>query len=131
MGTANNALMPSKRTWKQYGGSGLWVSDWYSEIAKHADKLTIFKSCWADGLNHVGSVCQMNTGSSLARRPSTGARTNYGLGNVNYNLPAFDVQADAGAVIGGAKSWGEGFLAASQQGVLLRREGPPIFNLAP
>src|SRR5262245_57245276 len=131
MGTANNSLMPSKRTWKQYGTSGLWVSDWYSEIAKHADKLTIFKSCWADGLNHVGSVCQMNTGSILAGRPSMGAWTNYGLGNVNDNLPAFVILTDAGEVIGGSKNWSAGFLPASLQGVLLRREGPPIFNLAP
>ena len=27
-GTSNNGLMPSKRTFKQYGQSGLWVSDW-------------------------------------------------------------------------------------------------------
>ena len=131
MGTANNSLMPSKRAWKQHGQSGLWVSDWYSEVAKHADKLTIFKSCWADGLNHVGSVCQMNTGSILAGRPSMGAWTNYGLGNVNDNLPSFVILTDAGEVIGGAKNWSAGFLPASLQGVLLRREGPPIFNLKP
>src|SRR5450755_5149582 len=29
MGTASNTLMPSSRTWKQYGQSGMWVSDWY------------------------------------------------------------------------------------------------------
>ena len=28
-GTGDNTLMGSKRTWKQYGKSGLWVSDWY------------------------------------------------------------------------------------------------------
>src|SRR5262249_36499698 len=32
MGTSNNTLMPSKRTWKQHGQSGLWVSDWLPEI---------------------------------------------------------------------------------------------------
>ena len=31
MGTGDNTLMPSKRTWKQYGQSGIWVSDWYPE----------------------------------------------------------------------------------------------------
>src|SRR5207245_2897104 len=105
MGTANNSLMPSKRAWKQYGQSGLWVSDWYPELARHADKLTIFKSCWADGLNHVGSVCQMNTGSILAGRPSLGAWTNYGLGNITESLPAFVVLTDAGEVVGGSKNW--------------------------
>src|SRR5215471_5529673 len=32
-GTGDNTLMASKRTWKQYGQSGLWVSDWYPNVA--------------------------------------------------------------------------------------------------
>src|SRR5262245_45001595 len=32
-GTSHNGLMPSKRTFKQYGQSGAWVSDWYPNIA--------------------------------------------------------------------------------------------------
>src|SRR6516162_5917143 len=89
MGTADNTLMPSKRTWKQHGQSGIWVSDWYPEIAKHVDDLCVIRSCWADGLNHVGSVCQMNTGDILAGRPALGAWVNYGLGTENQNLPGF------------------------------------------
>ena len=96
MGTAGNQLMPSKRVWTQHGESGLWVSDWYPEIAKHADDLAMFHSCWADGLNHVGSVCQMNTGSILAGRPSMGAWVTYGLGTGNENLPTFVILTDAG-----------------------------------
>ena len=63
MGTADNTLMPSKRKWNQFGESGLWVSDWYPHTAQHVDKLAVIRSCVADGLNHVGSVSQMNTGS--------------------------------------------------------------------
>src|SRR5713226_1949615 len=113
MGTGNNAIMPSQRTFKQYGQSGIWVSDWYPEIAKHVDKMSVFKGCWADGLNHVGSMCQMNTGSILAGRPSMGAWVNYALGSANENLPSFVVLTDAGEVIGGAKNWSAGFLPAS------------------
>src|SRR3989454_4846358 len=131
MGTAGNTIMPSKRTWKQYGQSGLWVSDWYQEIAQHADELAMFQSCWADGLNHVGSVCQMNTGSILAGRPSMGAWVTYGLGTANQNLPTFVILTDAGEVLGGPKNWSAGFLPASYQGTLLRREGTPIFHLTP
>ena len=50
---------------RQRGESGLWVSDWYPHIARHTDDLAVILACWADGLNHVGSVCQMNTGSSI------------------------------------------------------------------
>ena len=131
MGTASNTLMPSTRTWKQYGQSGMWVSDWYPEIANHVDDLTMFRSCWADGLNHVGSVCQMNTGSILAGRPSMGAWVTYGLGSANNNLPTFVILTDAAEVLGGPKNWSSGFLPASYQGTLFRREGAPILDLAP
>ena len=131
MGTGNNAIMPSLRTFKQHGQSGIWVSDWYPEIAKHVDKMSVFKGCWADGLNHVGSMCQMNTGSILAGRPSMGSWVNYALGSANENLPSFVVLTDAGEVIGGAKNWSAGFLPASFQGTLLRNTGVPILNLAP
>lgn len=131
MGTADNTLMPSKRTWKQHGESGLWISDWLPHTAKHADKLSVIRSCWADGLNHVGSVCQMNTGDILAGRPSLGAWANYGLGAINENLPAYVVMTDGGEPLGGPKNWSGGFLPASYQGTLFRSEGPPIFHLLP
>jgi hypothetical protein len=131
MGTADNGLMPSQRTWKRYGQSGIWVSDWYSNVARHVDDMTVIRSCWADGLNHVGSVCQMNTGSILAGRPSMGAWTLYGLGTANDNLPAFVILTDAGEVLGGAKNWSAGFLPATYQGAQFRNGPTPIFHLAP
>src|SRR5712692_9823266 len=129
MGTSNNTLMPSKRAFNQYGQSGIWVSDWYPNIAQHVDDMAVIRSVWADGLNHVGSVCQMNTGSILAGRPSMGAWVTFGLGTANQNLPTFVILTDAGEVLGGPKNWSAGFLPASYQGTLLRREGTPIFHL--
>lgn len=131
MGTANNTLMRSKRTFKQYGQSGIWVSDWYSHIAEHADDIAVLRSCWANGLNHVGSVTQMNTGDILAGRPSLGAWTTYGLGSANENLPAFVIMSDAGDPVGGPKQWSSGFLPATFQGTKFRAEGTPIFHLSP
>jgi hypothetical protein len=130
MGTASNTLLASKRTWKQHGQSGLWISDWYPHIAQHADDLCVIRSCWADGLNHVGSVCQMNTGSILAGRPSLGSWTTYGLGSANEDLPSFVILTDDKEVIGGFKNWSSGFLPATYQGTLLRNEGAPILDLA-
>jgi len=131
MGTGNNTLMPAKRKWKQYGQSGMWVSDWYPEIAQHVDEMTMFRACWADGLNHVGSVCQMNTCSILAGRPALGAWVTYGLGSANQNLPTFVVLTDASEVVGGPKNWSAGFLPATYQGTQLRNEGAPILDLVP
>ena len=131
MGTANNTLMPSKRSWKQHGESGLWVSDWYPHVAKHVDDMTVFRSCTADGLNHVGSVCQMNTGSILAGRPALGCWTTFGLGSANQNLPTYVVLKDARRLVGGAKNWSSGFLPASYQGTRFHRGDTPILDLTP
>jgi hypothetical protein len=78
MGTGGNNLLASKRKFKKHGQSGLDFSDWLPHLATCADEFTHLRACWADGLNHVGSVCQMNTGSILAGRPSLGAWALYG-----------------------------------------------------
>ena len=128
MGTSNNTLMPSRRTFKQYGESGIWVSDWYPNIAEHVDDLAVVRSVWADGLNHVGSVCQMNTGSILAGRPAMGAWTTYGLGSANRNLPSFVILLDAQEPVGGPKNWSSGFLPATYQGTRIGGESPAVLK---
>jgi len=131
MGTGSNTIMPSSRIFKQHGQAGTWVSDWYPRIAEHVDDIAVLRSCWADGLNHVGSVCQMNTGDILAGRPALGAWTTYGLGTANKNLPSFVVLADDREPLGGGKNWSSGFLPASFQGTQFRTGDTPILNLKP
>jgi hypothetical protein len=131
MGTASNSIMPTQRTFKYHGQSGIPVSDWLPHIAEHVDDLAVLRSCWADGLNHVGSVRQMNTGSVLAGRPSMGAWVTYGLGTSNRNLPSFVVLTDEKEVVGGPPNWGSGFLPATYQGTLFLRGSTPIFHLKP
>jgi len=130
-GTAKNGLMPTKRTFKQYGQSGIWVSDWYPHIAEHVDDLAVIRSCWQDGINHLGGVTQMNTGSILSGRPSLGAWVNYGLGSGNRNLPSFVVLLDDRDPIGGAKQWTAGFLPATYQGTQFRQGDTPLLHLKP
>ena len=131
MGTASNTLMASRRTFARHGESGIWVSDWYPEIAKHVDDMSVILSCKADGLNHVGSVCQMNTGDILAGRPSMGAWVTYGLGSANQNLPTFVILVDEKEPLGGPKNWSSGFLPASYQGSLFRAGDTPLLYLKP
>jgi Protein of unknown function (DUF1501) len=131
MGTADNPLLPTLRTFRPYGQSGTPVSDWYPNIAHHVDEMTVIRSCWADGLNHVGSVCQMNTGAILAGRPAMGAWVTYGLGAANQNLPTFVILLDDKEPVGGTKNWSAGFLPASYQGTQFRPEKVPILDLAP
>jgi hypothetical protein len=130
MGTGGNTLLASKRTFRKYGQSGLEFSDWLPHMATCADDFAVLRACHADGLNHVGSVCQMNTGSLLAGKPSLGAWALYGLGTLNQNLPGFVVFAEGGAEpLGGARNWGTGFMPATYQGTLFRNGPMPILNL--
>jgi len=127
MGEKNTALLACKRTWKQYGQSGLWISDWFSKVGEHADDLAILHSCASDGINHAGGVCSMNTGSVFGGRPSLGAWVSYGLGTENKNLPGFVVIKDSeGTVVNGVRNWGSGFMPAVYQGVEFNADGVPI-----
>ena len=131
MGVGGNNLLASRRTFAQHGQAGTWVSDWYPHVAGIVDEIAVVRSCWADGVNHVGSVCQMNTGSILAGRPSLGSWVTYGLGTEDRDLPAFVVMTDAAEPIGGPTNWGNAWLPATYQGTPFRRSGPPILHLAP
>ena len=132
MGEQRSPLLASPRTWMQHGQGGLWISDWLPHIARHADDLCVLRSCQADGLNHVSSVCQMNTGSLFAGRPSLGSWVTYGLGTENDNLPAFMVLLDEKQrPHGGSRNWGTGFMPATYQGVEIVPGEESIPNLHP
>jgi hypothetical protein len=131
MGEVNAPLMPSKRKWQQHGQNGLWVSDWFPHTAECVDDMCVVRSCYSDAINHSGGVCQMNTGSVFAGRPSLGSWVTYGLGTENQNLPAFVVLEDnAGSVVNGPRNWGAGFMPAVYQGTALSSGEQPIRFLA-
>lgn len=127
MGETKSPLLECKRTWKQRGQSGLWISDWFERVAEHADDLAVIHSCASSGINHAGGVCSMNTGSVFGGRPSLGAWASYGLGTENQNLPGFVVIKDSEAtVVNGVRNWGTGFMPAVYQGVEFNSDGVPI-----
>jgi hypothetical protein len=130
--TAFTNLLASKRTFAQHGQSGIWVSDWLPEIAQCVDDIAVVRSCYADGLNHVGSICQMNTGSILGGRPSMGSWLLYGLGSPSQNLPGYVVLTDFPEdPPGGNRNWSTGFMPARYQGTKLREGATPILYVAP
>jgi hypothetical protein len=133
MGEFHSPVLAPNRKWAQHGQSGTWVSDWLPHIATCVDDLAVIRSCWSNGLNHVGGVCQMNTGSVLGGRPSLGSWVTYGLGTENQNLPGFVVMQDnaGGQVAGGPRNWGAGFIPAAFQGTRLGGGVEPIANLRP
>ena len=132
MGEFSSPLLGCQRKFQQHGESGIWVSDWLPKIAECVDDMAVIRSCWADGINHSSGVCQMNTGSTLAGRPSLGSWVSYGLGTENQDLPAFVVlQENPTPVINGPRNWSAGFMPAAYQGVRLSTGAEPIPNLNP
>jgi hypothetical protein len=130
--TAYTPLLASKRAFKQHSKSGIWVSDWYPEIAACVDDIAVIRSCKADGLNHVGSVCQMNTGSILGGRPCLGSWTLYGLGSACDNLPGYVVMLDNPEdPPGGSRNWSTGFMPPTYQGTKFRDGPQPVLHLTP
>lgn len=129
---ATNPLLGPLRPFRPRGESGLEISDFLPNIAKHADKLCVLRSCHGDSVNHPQSVYQMNTGSILMGKPSLGSWAAYGLGTENQNMPAFVVLPDPGnGVKGGPPAWGSGFLPATYQGTMIRPGKNPILHLRP
>lgn len=131
MGEKRAPLLASPRRWTRHGESGLPASDWIPHIGTCMDDIAVIRSCWTNGINHAGGVCQMNTCINFAGRPSLGAWIDYGLGSANENLPAFVVMCDnPGRPVNGPRNWGSGFMPASHQGVRINgTDKEPIRNL--
>lgn len=124
-------LLASRRSFRQYGSSGAWVSDLLPWTAGVVDELSIIKTCRTELFNHAPAKLFMNTGSGQFGRPSMGAWVTYGLGSECDNLPGFVVlQSGPRGPRGGAVLWGSGMLPSSYQGVPLRNQGDPILNLS-
>jgi len=124
-------LMKSPFSFKQYGKSGAWVCDKYTNIAKHVDDIAFVKSLFTESNDHVPALYQMNTGVARAGLPTAGAWITYGLGSENQNLPGFVVLGNNQGIKGGPVNWSAGFLPTTYQGTLFRSQGSPILNLKP
>lgn len=107
-------LLGSPWKFTQQGRSGLWISELFPEVAKHADDLCLIRSMHTDLPNHPQAVLAMHTGTAQFIRPSLGAWTLYGLGTTNENLPGFITINPAPQ--GGARNYGSAFLPAIYQG---------------
>ncbi len=124
-------LMKSPFSFKQYGKSGAWVCDKYTNVAKHVDDFAFIKSLYTESNDHVPALYQMNTGVARAGLPTAGAWITYGLGSENQNLPGFVVLGNTAGIKGGPVNWSAGFLPTTYQGTLFRSQGSPILNLKP
>jgi hypothetical protein len=108
-------LLKSPWKFRQYGESGLPVSELFPNVARHVDDLCIVRSVHGTNPAHGGAVLKLHTGTDQFVRPSMGAWVTYGLGTENENLPAF-ITICPTLAHGGVNNWGAAFLPAYCQG---------------
>jgi hypothetical protein len=115
---------------KQYGESGLWISELLPHFQRVADEVSILKAVNTDQFNHGPAQLLMHCGTPRLGRPSMGSWVTYGLGSENSNLPGFIVLTSGGNNPDAGKSvWGSGFLPSVYQGVQCRSEGEPVLYI--
>ena len=126
-------LLATKRTWKQHGETGAWVSDLLPNLSKQVDQIAFLKGCKTEGSTHVISSLKLHTAGLVPGRPALGAWVQYALGSSNPDLPAFVVLPTGKGAAGGGRGqviWSSGFLPAAYQGTAFRQGDSPILHLA-
>jgi hypothetical protein len=124
MGNGTRTLMASPFKFRNYGQSGLPVSDLLPAIAEHVDELCIIRSMQHDTVIHMPGEYIMTTGTVVGDRPSIGAWVTYGLGSENRDMPEFVVFGSPAR-----PTFSSGFLPARYEGTLIAQGGIPHLAL--
>jgi hypothetical protein len=133
-GQARFPIAPSMFKFKQYGKSGMWVSELLPHTASMVDDMCFIRSMHTDAINHEPAITFMQTGNMVTGRPCIGSWVSYGLGSMNQDLPTFvvlvaqptnteQVQAISGRL------WSAGYLPGEHAGVSFRSTGDPILYI--
>jgi hypothetical protein len=134
-GQKSYPVLPPIKPFRQYGKSGMWLSEMLPHTGSIADEICLVNSMHTEAVNHAPGVTFFMSGSQIPGRPSMGAWATYGLGSMTNDLPSFCVMTslDRGKTCGQLfydYYWGSGFLPSKYQGVRFRGEGDPVVYLA-
>jgi len=125
-------IFPSPWRFKNYGKSGIPISDLFPHIGGIADELTVIRSMTAKFMAHAQANFYFHCGTQFAGFPGMGSWVTYGLGSENENLPGFVVLGSGGIPLGGINLFGSGFLPAIHQGSFIYPEKEePLSNIRP
>ena len=130
--TQSGGLLPSPYRFSRHGQSGMELSELLPHLATCVDDIALIRSMYGAHFNHEPAIFFMQSGRTVASRPSVGAWVAYGLGTENRNLPAYVVLDDPkGLPVNGISNWQSAWLPPVYQGTRFRSEGPPVLNLDP
>ncbi len=129
----NGSTFGSPFTFKQYGDSGIPVSNMFPHIAQHVDDLCVIRSMQSPFAEHAQACYMLHTGHQLQGRPSLGAWVSYGLGSESENLPSFVVVNGGQLPLGGIANYSSGFLPAVHEASLFHvgLNTPVVDNIQP
>ena len=106
-------MMAPISEFQQRGKSGLWISNLFPNVSRHADDLCLIRGMHSDQPNHPTAQRAAHTGSAQFVRPSLGAWSVYGLGTENTDLPGFVVMGQGNRA--NRAHFGSAFLPARYQ----------------
>ena len=127
----NGNILASPWGFKNYGKSGIPVSDLFPHIGSCADEICVMRSMTAFSSSHPNANYSLHSGLILAGRPSMGAWASYGLGSANKDLPTYVVIHGGQVPSGGMQMTGEGFLPAAHGPSVLHPKGVVMQNINP
>jgi hypothetical protein len=123
-------VLQSPWTFRQYGESGIPVSDLFPHVAECVDDLAIIRSMVANFSEHTNANYFFHSGHGQQGRPSMGAWVTYGLGSQCQDLPGFVVLNSGMIPPGGWDCFHSGFLPATYQGSSFTAGASPVADLA-
>ncbi|MCA9173371.1 MAG: DUF1501 domain-containing protein [Planctomycetales bacterium] len=122
-------LLGSPFKFSQHGESGIWISELFPELSRHADRMCVVNSLHTNGNAHGEALLNLHTGKANLVRPSVGAWVSYGLGSENESLPAF-ITISPPRGHGGVQNYGSAFLPAAHQGTAIGSAEIPVAQAA-
>lgn len=125
----NGNVMCSPWKFVPCGESGKKISSMMPHMTKHVDDMAFLHAMHSKSNTHGPGCLFMNTGHVTEGFPSAGAWLSYGLGSENDNLPTYVAIPDIrGEPPNGQANWGNGFLPARHQAIVMSSHRP-IRNL--
>ncbi|MFG0334299.1 MAG: DUF1501 domain-containing protein [Maioricimonas sp. JB049] len=129
---ASSKVFASPWKFAPRGECGMELSELVPYLADIADDICLVRSMHTGVNNHGQSIRALQSGRTLAGRPTLGSWLTYGLGCEADNLPAFMALIDPGQLpVLGVENWSNGFLPSLFQGTVVRPQEPRILDLIP
>src|SRR5262249_27989643 len=124
-------VLNSPWQFRQYGESGIPVSDLFPHVARRVDDLAIIRPLVPNFSEHTNATFFMHTGKGRQGRPGLGPWVTYGLGSECRDLPGFVVLNSGMIPPGGLDCFGSGFLPVAYQGSSFQRGPQPVADVKP